>query len=117
MPQSLAPTLISVDGTGNDLTGTLVASTNATISFQNTGREQLLVSSSTTTTTVTVNIGTTVLGEPVTSFSAVTLTQNHLYAFGPFHTQLNAPGGQTTTVTLNSTSGVTVGLIQNTGVY
>ena len=66
---------------------------------------------------VTVNIEALILGEAVTSFPAVTLTASDLYTFGPFHSVLDAPGGNTMQVTLSSISNVTLGLVTIPGVY
>jgi hypothetical protein len=67
--------------------------------------------------TVTVNIEALIEGQTVASFPAVTLTASDLYTFGPFHSVLDAPGGNTMQVTLSSINNVTLGLVTIPGVY
>ena len=66
--------------------------------------------------TVTVNVGSTVLGEAVSPFTPVTLTSAHMVKFGRFSSPLDAPGTNTVTVTLSATANVQVALVQDTGV-
>jgi hypothetical protein len=53
-----------------------------------------------------------VLDEPVSQFSPVTLTAGDLYSFGPFHSALQVPGTPVIQVTLSTTSGVQVLVVQ-----
>jgi len=115
--QTLTATAIATDGTGTNLTALLAAPTSTVLQFQNTLNTVLLVLPAAGAETVTVNIEALILGEPVTSFSAVTLTSTDLYTFGPFHSVLDAPGGNTMQVTLSTTTNITVGLITIPGVY
>lgn len=115
--QTLTPTPLVADGAGLDITALLAAPTQTTLQFANTGRELLVVSAATTSLTVTVDVGVTVLGQAVTNFSSVTLTNGHLSIFGPFHSVLNIPGGNTVQIVLSSTTSITVALIQTVGVY
>ena len=66
--------------------------TQTSLQFANTGREILLVSG-TGAQTVTVDMGTTVLGQTVPNFPAVTLTPTgHVFAFGPFDAPVDQSG-------------------------
>jgi hypothetical protein len=61
---------------------------------------------------VQVDVGAAVLGQAVTPFPAVTLTEGHLYAFGPFHSALQLPESSTVQVTLSQVTDVLAGVIQ-----
>lgn len=115
--QTLTPTQLVPDGGGLNVTALLAAATGVTLQFANTGREFLVIVSSTTTTTVTVDVESQVLGQPVTAFTAVPLTENDVYIFGQFHSALESPGGNSVTVTLNAITDVTLALLQNVGVF
>lgn len=115
--QVLTPTALVPDGGGLDLTALLAAPTQTTLQWSSTGREFLLCSAATTSLTVTVNVGSTVLGQAVSAFTPIALTNGHITAVGPFHSVLNQPGTQTVTVTLSSTTSITVALLQLPGVY
>lgn len=115
--QTLTPTSLVPDGAGLDITALLAAPTQTSLQFANSGREFLAVLASTTSLTVTVNVGSTVLGQAVSSFNAVTLTNGHLSLFGPFHTAVNQAGTSTVQVTLSSTTSISVALLQMAGVY
>lgn len=116
--QTLTPVQDVADGTGIDLSAQMVSATGTTLSFPNTGRERLLVANTGSVATVTVNIGSTVLGQSVTAFPAVTLsTANHIYQFGPFHSVDDVVGTSNVTVTLSTTTGTTVALMQGIGVF
>lgn len=114
--QVLTATQLVPDGAGLDLTGLLATPTQTTLQFTNTGREVLLVAAATTALTVTVDIGVTILGQAVSNFTAVTLTNAHTVAFGPFHKLLNQPGGTTVQVVLSATTSISVALVQFVGV-
>lgn len=115
--QVLTPTQLVPDGPGLDLTGALATPTGTTLQFANTGKEFLAVAAASTSETVTVDIGVTVLGQAVTNFTTVNLTNGHTYLFGPFHALLNQPGGNTVQVVLSTTTSISVGLLQFVGVY
>jgi hypothetical protein len=116
--QTLTPTPFVADGPGLDLTALLAAATGVTLQFSNTGREILLLAASSGSPTAQVNIGTTVLGQAISSFTAVTLT-THVIAFGPFHTIVDQTGSLagSVQVTLSATANVTVALVSTIGVY
>lgn len=115
--QTLTPVPFVADGAGLDVTAQLAAPTQTTLQFANSGREILFVAAAASSETVTVDIGTTVLGQAVTNFSAVTLTSTHTVAFGPFHTADDQPGGNTVQIVLSTTTSITVALLQMAGVY
>jgi hypothetical protein len=115
--QVLTPTQLVADGTGLNITAVLAAPTGATLQFANTGKEILIVVPTASSETVTVDIGTLVLGQAVANFSAVTMTSTDIYAFGPFHSVLDQPGGDTIQVVLSTTSTIEIALIQYVGVY
>lgn len=114
--QTLTATPDVPDGAGLDLTAILAAPTSTTLQFSNTTAQRLYIIASTTGVTVQVAIGTTILGQSVASFPAVTLTSGHLYQFGRFHSQLDVPGSGIVTVSLSTASNVLVALLQDTGV-
>jgi hypothetical protein len=115
--QTLTATALATDGTGTNLTALLSAPTSTTLSFQNTLNTVLLVQPAASAETVTVNIEALIEGQSVSSFPAETLTSTDLYSFGPFHSVLDAPGGNTMQVTLSTTTNITVGLVTIPGVY
>lgn len=114
--QTLTPTQLVKDGAGLDITALLATPTQTTLQFQNSGREVLLVSAGASSETVTVDIGTTVLGQTVTNFTSVTLTNGHIVAFGPFDTQVDQPGGLVQVV-LSTTTLIQVALVQFVGTF
>lgn len=115
--QTLVPTPFVPDGPGLNLTALLAAPTGTNLQFSNSGREMLLIVPSASAETATVDFGTTVLGQAVSNFSSVTMTSTDMYAFGPFHSVLDQPGGSTIQVTLSTTTAVTVALVQTAAVY
>jgi hypothetical protein len=115
--QTLAPVPFVADGPGLDLTAALAVPTGVTLQFANTGREILFVAAGAVSETVTVDIGSLVLGQAVSNFTTVSLTNAHTVAFGPFHSVLDQPGGNTIQVTLSTTTAITVALVQTVGVY
>lgn len=115
--QVLTPTQLVADGAGLDLTALLATPTGTTLQFSNSGREILLVGAAAVSETVTVDIGATVLGQAVSNFTTVNLTNAHTVAFGPFHSLLDQPGGTTVQVVLSTITSITVALVQTIGVY
>lgn len=115
--QVLTATQLVPDGAGLDLTAILAAPTQTTLQFANTGREVLVVAAAASAETVTVDIGAQVLGQAVTNFPSVTLTNGHTVLFGPFHSVVDQSGTSTVQVVLSTTTSITVGLIQTAGVY
>ena len=115
--QTLTPTPLVKDGAGLDLSALLATPTQPTLIFANSGREVLLVSG-TGAQTVTVDIGTTILGQTVSNFGAVTLTPTgHVFAFGPFDAPVDQAGSTNVLVTLSTVTAVTVALVQMAGAY
>jgi hypothetical protein len=114
--QTLTPTQLVPNAAGLDLTGALATPTNLNLQFANTGREFLAVAAASTSETVTLDIGVTILGQTVTNFTAVALTNAHTYLFGPFSAQVDIPGGSTMQITLSTITSISVALIQFTGV-
>ena len=115
--QVLTPTQLVADGAGLNLTTLLAAPTATTLQFANTGREILLVAAGATSETATVDFGALVLGQSITNFSTVNLTNGDTYAFGPFHSVVDQSGTNLIQVVLSTTSSITVALIQMIGVY
>lgn len=100
-----------------NLTALLAAGTlgsNTGVSFTNTGREVLYVSTAVGGSTCTVAIGTTIEGQSVASLTP-TLTASTIGILGPFPADENQPGG-TMTITFGTPANVTVALVQNAGV-
>ena len=121
MAQPLTPTPLVADGGGLDITAALLVGgtglTNTNLQFNNNGNVFLIVVA-TTACTVTLDVESTVLGQTVTPFSAVSLTSGHYYAFGQFHSANNFPGTTTVQVALSSIAAtVSVGLFTPVGVY
>jgi len=115
--QTLTPAQFVPDGAGLDITALLATPTQTTLQFANTGREILLVSAAATSETVTVDIGALVLGQSVSNFTTVNLTNGHIFAFGPFHTIVDQSGTNLIQVVLSTTTSITVALLQMVGVY
>jgi len=114
--QTLTPMQLVRDGTGLDITALLATPTQTTLQFANSGREFLLAAAGAGAETVTVDVGVTILGQTVTNFSAVTLTNGHTVAFGPFDSQVDQAGTNTVQVVLSTTTSITVALLQYVGV-
>lgn len=115
--QILTPTPFVKDGAGLNVSALMTTPTQVTLQFANSGREVLLVSG-TGAQTVTVDIGTTILGQTVSNFPAVTLTPTgNIFAFGPFDAPVDQAGTANVLVTLSATAGVLVALVQNAGAY
>jgi hypothetical protein len=115
--QTLAPTQFAPDGAGLNITGALATPTQVSLEFANSGREILVVVAGAAAETVTVDIGAKVLGQAVTAFSSVALTESDVYAFGPFHSVLEQPGGDLIEVTLSTVTAIQVALLQLPGVF
>lgn len=115
--QTLTPTQLAPDGAGLNITALLGTPTQVSLEFENTGREILIVVPAAAAETVTVDIGAKILGQAVTAFSAVSLTSTDVYAFGPFHSVLEQPGGDLIEVTLSTTTSISVCLLQLPGVF
>ena len=114
---ALAPTPFVRDGAGLNITALLAAPGSTSLTFTNSGREILFVAAATgATATVQVEIGTTVLGQDVEPFAAVTPVVGDLFAFGPFDTPVDG-AGSVVTVTLSATTDITVALLQDIGAY
>jgi hypothetical protein len=119
--QTLTPTQLVADGGGLDITAALLVGgstlTNTNLQFTNNGSVFLIVVA-TTACTVTLDVESTVLGQTVTPFTAVSLTSGHYYAFGQFHSANNFPGTTTVQVALSSiVATVSAGLFTGVGVY
>lgn len=114
--QTLTPTPLVKNGAGLNITTLLATPTQTTLQFTNSGREILLVSAGAVSETVTVDIGTTVLGQTVANFTAASLTNGDLYEFGPFDTQVDQPGGLVQVV-LSTTTLIQVALVQFVGTF
>ena len=112
--QTLTPTQFVKNGAGLNVTPLLAAPTQTTLQFSNSGREILFVAAAASAETVQVDIGVTVLGQTVANFPAVTLTNTDMYAFGPFDSQVDQPGG-VVQVVLSTTTAITVALLQMVG--
>jgi hypothetical protein len=115
--QTLTATPFVPDGPGLDITALLATPTGTTLQFSNSGREMLLVAAAAGSETVTVDIGATVLGQAISNFTTVTLTSGHTVAFGPYHSLLDLPGGQTVQVVLSTITSIQVALVQTAAVY
>jgi hypothetical protein len=113
--QTLTPTRFVKNFAGLNITPLLAAPTQLTLEFTNSGHEMLFVSASTSGVTVQVNIGATILGQPVTQPTAVTLISGDVYAFGPYDTQVDQPGTTSVEVALSTLTGVTAALLQMVG--
>jgi hypothetical protein len=102
--QSLTATVLSVDGTGTNLTPLLVQPSAGTtvLQFANTLNTILLVQASASAQTVTVEVSCLVDGQTVSNFSPVALTSTDTYAFGPFHSVIDATGTNLVNVSLAS---------------
>jgi hypothetical protein len=115
--QLLTPTQLVADGAGLNVTALLATPTNVNLQFANTGREFLVVVPGASSETVTVDVGTTVLGQAVANFASVTMTSTDIYTFGQFHSVLQQPGGSTIQITLSTITSIQVALLQSAGVY
>jgi hypothetical protein len=115
--QTLTATALSADGAGTNITALLATPTATTLQFQNSLNTILYVVPGATSETVTVNIEALILGESVTAFPAVSLTSTDVYTFGPFHSVLDAPGGNLMQVTLSTITSIQVALVTIPGVY
>ena len=115
---TLNPTPFVRDGAGLNVTAALAAPADTSLEFTNSGREILFVSAQTGATdlTVQVNIGSTVLGQDVEPFTAVSVAAGSIWAFGPFDTPVDGQNSAVT-VTLSATTDVTVALLQDIGAY
>ena len=113
--QTLSPTPMVKNTAGLNVTSLLAAPTETTLQFANSGKEYLVVTASASGVTVLVDIGTTVLGQPVTPVTPVTLVESDVYQFGPYDREVDEPGTNTVEVTLSTVTGVEVALLQFTG--
>jgi hypothetical protein len=84
------------------------------VTFANSGHEVLYVELTSTTTTISVEVGTLIEGEPVSSIP-VTPVVSAINVIGPFPADEDQPGGYVT-VTFGTAANVTgVALLQNVG--
>lgn len=112
--QTLTPTQFVRDGAGLNITPLLAAPTQTTLQFSNSGKEILFVSAAAVSETVTVDVGITVLGQAVSNFTTVNLTNGDLYAFGPYDSAVDQAGG-IAQVVLSTVTNITVALLQMVG--
>jgi hypothetical protein len=70
----------------------------------------------TATSTVSVNIGTTVLGQQVPAFTPFSPTVNDIILMGPWHTVAETPAGLLQ-IALGTPANVKALLVQIAGVY
>lgn len=111
---TLGPDNVLTDITTSSATTVTTGGGNG-VQFPNTLGSFLVLISTGTTTTLTVNIGTTVLGQAVTSFSVVVPGTAGTYQVGPFHSAVNVAGN--VAIDFTSATGITVGAFQLAGVY
>ena len=119
---AITPTSLIAEGTVN-LTALSATASPTTgvgngVSFSNTGQQTVIVSAGTATgQTATILVGTTVLGQAVSSFT-VNLITSAIQTLGPFHTLDDQPGSNTVFVDFTFSAGTTTcGLLQWVGVY
>jgi len=111
-------TVLSPDAAATDLTSVLATPGATTMTFTNSGQQLLVLTNGATSCTVTLDVGTTVLGQAVTAFTPITIAANAACVLmGPFHSALNAPSTATVTVVFSNTTTVKAALVQVTGVY
>ena len=90
--QTLTPVQLVPNAAGLDLTGALATPTNVNLAVHQLGAGVPGCRRGSTSETVTLDIGVTILGQTVTNFTAVALTNAHTYLFGPFSAQVDQPG-------------------------
>jgi hypothetical protein len=123
----MARTTLTVPSTTAD-NGVLDLNTTATttpgtgagngVLFNNTLDSCLIVNQAgTTASTLTVNVGSTVLGQAVTNFTANIPGTVGVYIIGPFHTALNQAGSGNVAIDFSSATGITVGAFQLGNVF
>jgi hypothetical protein len=115
---TLTPTQMPKTGSAAPLNlTTLIAAgtlgSNSGVTWQNTGREVLLVAVASGGSTCTIPIGTTVEGQAVNSLTP-TLTASATQMLGPFASDIAASG--MITVNFGTAANVTVALVQYVGV-
>jgi hypothetical protein len=119
---TLTPTFLTPDSGNVDLTTTftglsLLGAGNSPIQWGNIpGAHLLFLQCTGSTSTVTVNIGSTVLGQAVTAFAPFSPTVGDIVMVGPFHTVMENPAGLVQ-VALGTPANVKALLVQVTGVY
>lgn len=88
------------------------------VQFNNTLDSFLVVNQAgTTASTASVVIGSTILGQGVTSFTASIPGTVGIYLIGPFHSAVNLPGTGNVAIDFSSVTGFTVGAAQLGNVY
>ena len=70
-----------------------------------------------TSSTLTVNVGSTLLGQAVAGFTASVPGVAGIYIVGPFHSSLNQPGTGLIAIDFSSATGITVGAAQLANVF
>ena len=115
---ALVPTAVS-GLTAISLTDLIAAGTlgaNTGVSYANSGREFLAVAVAAGGSTCTVNIGTTIEGQAVTSLT-ITLTASKTMVIPPFHSDVNQTGANAgqAWVDFGTAANVTVALLQVLG--
>lgn len=111
-------TVLTPDNAATDLTSVLATPGATTMTLTNTGNQMLVLTNGATSCTVTLDVGTTVLGQAVTAFTPITIAASAACVLiGPFHSAVNASGTQTATVVFSNVTTVKAALIQIPGVY
>jgi hypothetical protein len=88
------------------------------VQFSNTLGSFLVVNQAgTTASTLTVVVGSTLLGQAVTSFSASIPGVVGVYVIGPFHSALDLAGTGLVAIDFSSATGLTVGAVTLASVY
>jgi hypothetical protein len=89
---------------------------NSGMTFQNTGKEYVLVSTTGTATTVSEKIGKTVQGsQPPANTVSVQATTPTPEIIGPFSTDYNQPGGNLVELDFSANTGVSVAVMRFQG--
>lgn len=118
---TLTPTTLQADNvatavSANSATTVTSGAGNGVLFANVPGATFMIVNVGGTPTNLTVTVGSTVLGQAVTSFTVV-CAASASYIVGPFHSVLDQPGSNQIAVDFSSSTSVTVGVFQTAGVY
>lgn len=117
---ALSPTSLTKTASALNITDLIAAGTlgsNTGVSFSNSGREFLAITVAAGSSTCTVNIGTTVEGQAVSSLTP-TITAGKTSTLGPFPADENQTGANAGQIFVDfgTPANVTVALLQFAGV-
>ena len=102
---AFTPAQLAKNSAATDITPLLAVPASVTMTLPYTGKELLVITNGATPAAVTLDVGATVLGQPVQAFTPVNITANCAgLIMGPFTPETGDANGNVTVVFSNITT-------------